>query len=189
MRKPKISSQGFTLIELLTVMAIIMILLGLLIPGVGRAREQARRVACMNNLRQIGIACHLYATDNNERFPGDGSDGGGSSELGLLFVDKFLDESDIKVFDCPGDKKSERAYLSGNSVYNSSYAYDDELTESHPSSKALAADRGASGTLTDESNHRTEGVNVLFIGGNVRWVKASEFGTGTGKVELSGLRD
>ncbi|HNS19572.1 MAG TPA: type II secretion system protein [Sedimentisphaerales bacterium] len=61
---------GFTLIELLVVIAVIAVLLAVLLPALGRIRRQARAVACRSNLRQWGIALHVYATAHDGKLPG-----------------------------------------------------------------------------------------------------------------------
>jgi len=67
-RKPR-ASRAFTLVEILTVLAVIGVLMGLLLPALNSARENGRRVHCMNNLRQIGLAMMAYAGDNENHMP------------------------------------------------------------------------------------------------------------------------
>jgi prepilin-type processing-associated H-X9-DG protein/prepilin-type N-terminal cleavage/methylation domain-containing protein len=60
---------GFTLIELLVVIGIITLLIGLILPGLSRARDQAKTTQCLSNLRQLGMAAYTYAIDNRGLLP------------------------------------------------------------------------------------------------------------------------
>ncbi len=64
MNNKKVKSAGFTLVELLVVVAIIALLVSILLPALGQARENAKRVVCMNSQRQLGFAWIFYAEDN-----------------------------------------------------------------------------------------------------------------------------
>jgi len=61
---------AFTLIELLVVIAIIAILAAMLLPALAKAKQKAKQIACLNNLKQVGLAIKLYIDDNNSTLPG-----------------------------------------------------------------------------------------------------------------------
>ena len=68
----KRGKRAFTLIELLVVVAVIALLIAILLPSLGRAREKARQTICVGNLRNMGIAMVMYYQNNNFRFPSIG---------------------------------------------------------------------------------------------------------------------
>ena len=70
------NSKGFTLVELLVVIGIIAILIAILMPALGRARDQARGVACSSNMRQMILGVHMFAQDHKGHTPGNHVDAG-----------------------------------------------------------------------------------------------------------------
>ena len=78
LHRPRRVQNGFTLIELLVVIAIIAILAAMLLPALAGAKKRAQTSECLNNLRQWSLAAQIYAAENEDDMPRDGTDAGGT---------------------------------------------------------------------------------------------------------------
>lgn len=88
-------APGFTLIELLVVVAIIAILASFLMPALGRAKESGKRISCVNNMRQLGLAATMYCDENEGQFPPR------SSPLWMTRLQPYY--HNVAILKCPSD--------------------------------------------------------------------------------------
>jgi prepilin-type N-terminal cleavage/methylation domain-containing protein len=117
--------RAFTLIELLVVIAIIAILAAMLLPALAKAKERAKTVNCISNMRQWGLAIQMYAGDNADKLPRDGMDSAGqypggngaSQDLNAWFnvLPELVGEKALKTY------ATDAAAAGGTALINSQY--------------------------------------------------------------------
>ena len=106
MFKTSFRRTGFTLVELLVVVAIIALLVSILLPTLGKAKEQARIAICLSNLRSLGLGFAQYTTDNNDWYPPSyytGTLHGADYEYFFWDRNMLPYYGNIKLLHCPSD--------------------------------------------------------------------------------------
>jgi prepilin-type N-terminal cleavage/methylation domain-containing protein/prepilin-type processing-associated H-X9-DG protein len=173
--------HGFTLIELLVVITIIGILAAMLFPVFGRIREQAYRVKCASDLKQIGMGIAQYYDDFESSMPT------GSVE-GIKALSNYVGNA-AQLFACPSDtRKACTNGLSNILVENISYNYAPSNVWQSTTMTPIFWDRGVSipggSWPVSGSPHKADGGNILWTDGHVGFEKL-KFPTGLNAGTLS----
>jgi prepilin-type N-terminal cleavage/methylation domain-containing protein/prepilin-type processing-associated H-X9-DG protein len=158
----KMKRSAFTLIEILVVVAILALLAAILFPAFTRAREAARAISCVSNLKQIGMGLAMYSEDYAGRYPiaggdiaWDAVDAGTGNGPWMQQMQSYLKSR--QIFHCPSDSDSQYSYFLGSraaylAVTPNAFAATDTRRIAYPTAFVVSGDtfsRNGSFSVTD----------------------------------------
>ena len=189
--------RGFTLIELLVVIAIIAILAAILFPVFARAREKARQISCLSNLKQMGLAFFMYTSDYDETFP--------MVPMWKTNLQPYIRNTQINF--CPSRKHLPWYYGQGYNIglsdpYVAGVPGRSEAEIVSPSHKILVAEwdrcnagppvgppglfSGGATCYWSVTRIHNGGSNVLFCDGHAKWMRPDEYHSNAERADDAG---
>ena len=163
---PKQRPGGVSYLDTQTTIAMVSIMAGIALPSLVGSREQARRVKCMNNLRQLGIAMQMFSDDNEGKYP---------EKLSELYP-KYASSPELFVCSSAGGEIQELRKADGEIDTEatrklidekSNYVYVSGLTTEAPAEMVVIYEK--------TSSHSGEGGNALYNGMNAEWIDSAQY--------------
>lgn len=173
--------SAFTLIELLVVISIVSMLIAILLPALGKAREASRAIQCASNARQVYVALKLYGQDNHNYIIQAymGADGSGGTFNYVEYLDyKSYVKSEWNLFQCPEAQDPDfKCFILNYYICGSTWKrYDDIIRASdivHFADRIESSVVSLTNTVTQNSQYdristRHEDANFAFVDGHVK---------------------
>ena len=196
-RQREFETSAFSLVEVLVVIAIIVLVVSLVIPAMGRARDQANSMACRANLRSLALGCLAYASEHDSILPTSATVNNPHADLiEILSASDYVD--DMEIYYCPSETRPElrcsrQNFEAGNISYFY-YSFTERPTNRHlsnflrktiewprvlkdtmPANTWVASDSWFSNVATAHRYYK-KGVNYVTLGATAEMVKESPRG-------------